>query len=208
MISQETQGRIDILLPVKHTSKRGTMKGIQRHSLPYPAVVMGERDESVSRPKSLRFRPLQNTRDEVESTPPEGLSGGPLPFGDLNVSSPKGNGWRYSARSVASNGGGSVISLEPRSRLSHWRSSDQLSLSSNVSSSSSSAHTRFSGSTTSTLFTSPSSGTISKQSSRGSVLQREKRFSNIKSKLNAISCQVQVLNFGYTSDGWDTLGVG
>lgn len=165
----------------------------QRHSLPYPMVE--KRGKSIPRAKSFWFKPRQSKQDEVEPTVQRGLSDALLPFGDPDVNSFKGNGWRYSARSVTSNG------WRP-----NWRSSDQLSLSSNVSSSS--IFTGFSGSTASTSLTALSSSAISKRSSRGSVSQREKRFSNIKCELYVISYQTQVLNAGCTSGGRYTLGVG
>lgn len=125
--------------------------------------------------------------------------------GDPDVSSLRGDDRRHSVQSETSNGVGSITSSEHRLRWPSWR----FSLSSNVSALSySSALTRFSGSTASTSLTATSSGTISKRSSRGSVLQKEKRFSSVRCKLGVISCQVQVLNFGCTSGGWDTFRVG
>lgn len=160
--------------------KRGSGKNTRRHSMPHPVEVIEKRDEIVPRPKSFWFKPRQGTRSGVEPIPPGGLPDRPLPFEDLSANSLGENDRRHSARSVTSTGSGSVISLEPRSQVSDWRFSDQLSLSSHMSSSS--ALTRFSGSTASTAFTALSSGTTSKRSSRGSVLQREKRFSSVKRK--------------------------
>ena len=152
--------------------------------------VVEKRDEPV--PSTSQ----QNTQDVVEPTPSK----------DPDVSSLKGDNRRHSARSETSNGASSTISLlESRSRWNSLR----FSLSSNVSSlSSSSALTRFSGSTVSTSLTALSSGTIRKQPSRGSVLQKEKRFSSVRCELDAIPCQVLVLNLGCTSGGRDTFRVG
>ena len=168
--------------------KRGAMKSARRHSMPHPAVVIEKRDEPAPRPKSFWFKLRQGTRNGVEPVPPGGLPDGLLPFEDPSENSLRENDRRHSARSVTSTGTGSVISLEPRSQVSDWRFSDQLSLSSHMSSSS--TLTRFSGSTASTAFTAPSSGTTSKRSSRGSVLQREKRFSSVKCELNIVPRQV------------------
>ena len=168
-------------------------------------MAVEKRDEPVPRSKSFRFKPQKNTQGEVESTPPGGRFSGLVPFEEPDVSSLGGDDRRHSARSVASNGVGSITSLEPRSRWNSWR----FSLSSNVSSlSSSSALTRSSGSTTSTSLTALSPSTISKKSSRGSMLQKEKRFSSVRCELDAISYQMQVLNLGCTSGGRDTFGVG
>lgn len=146
----------------------------QRHSLPQPGEVK-ERDELVPRPRSFWFKPQKHPWDEFESIPRDWSE--PLPMTPM-----RGNSWRDSVTSVTSNGISTSSLHEPRSRSSIWRSSDRFS-----NGSSSSIFTRFSGSTTSTSLTAPSSGTTSKRSSRGSVFQREKRISNVKSGLYAIS---------------------
>lgn len=209
MTRQDVQWWDDISLTLKRIAKKrgkhGVRRGTQRHSLPLP-VVMEKRDKFVPRSKSFLFKQQKNTRGEVESTPPGGRSGGLVSFEDPDVSSLGGDDRRHSAQSVASSGiGGITGSLEPRSRWNSWR----FSLSSNVSSlSSSSALTRSSGSTASTSLTALSPGTISKRSSRGSILQKERRFSSVRCELDAILCQVQVLNPGFTSGRWGTFGVG
>jgi hypothetical protein len=184
--------------------KRGMRRGTQRYSLPQLGEV-GQRDGSVPRPQSLWFKARPTTRGEFESIPR--WSDALAATEELGVDSLEGNGWRYSAQSMTSNGSGSGASLhhEPRSQSSNWSSSDRFSLSSSASTSSIFTS---SASTTSTSLTALSSGTISKRSSRGSVLQREKRFSNIKGEFCAICRQMQALNLRRASDGWDTLGVG
>jgi len=174
----------------------GVMERTQRHSLPQP-VRMKKRDRSILRSRSFWFTPQQRTRAELESAP-GGSSDASQILVDPDVSSLRGDSWRHSAQSVTSNGGGSITGSP--SRFNSWRSSDRLSLKSNMSLSS--VFTRFSGSTASTSLTVPASGTSSKRSSRGSVLQREKRFSNVKCESSrAARCQIQVLNCGSTSDG-------
>ena len=178
----------------------------RRHSLPQPRE-MKQYSGSGPRPQSLWSKPQRSTLEEFELK----LKGwtDELPAtGDAGENPQGGDSWRHSARSVTSNGGSSTDLYKPRYRSGNWRSSDRFSLNSNGSSSSSSVFTRYSGSTTSTSLTALSSGTTSKRSSRSSALQREKRFSNVKSELCVIRCQIRVLNSGCASDGWDALGVG
>jgi len=209
MTLQDVQWWDGVSLTLKRIAKKrgkyDARRGTQRHSLPLP-VVVEKREKFVPRSRSFLFKPQQNTQGEVEFTPPGGRSDGLVLFEDPDVSSLGGDDRRHSAQSVASNGIGSITgSLEPRSRWNNWR----FSLSSNASSlSSSSALTRSSDSTASTSLTALSPGTISKRSSRGSILQKERRFSSVRCELDAISCQVQVLNLGFTSGRWNTFGVG
>lgn len=180
-------------------------RATQRHSLPQP-VGTQQHDELVPRPKSFLFKPQQNTRDKFESTSLRGLSGALQAFGIPDVNSTRANGWRDSARSVTSSGCASVTTVsESHPRWGNWRSSDQLSLSSNTSSSS--AFTRFSSSTASTSLTASSSGTMSARSSRSSLPQKDKRFSNIKRELYANYCWIRALNTGTISVGWGPMGI-
>ena len=195
-------GWSDIFPPVKHAGGRKKYGAERRHSLPQPREV--ERLSGlVQRPQSFWSKPQQSTREEFE-TALRGWSEALPTTGDLDVNSVGGNDWRYSARSVTSNGGvGSASLHEPRSRPNTWYPSDRSSLNSDFSSSS--IFTRFSGTTTSTALTALPSGTISKRSSQGSVLQREKRFSRFQGELNAIRRRIPVLNHPIcASDGWDT----